>query len=254
MVAFCRDSFAQVIAWCQSVAALGPVEVIIRPRPATPASEFTAAVERAIPGQRLAVRIIKDETVREWILASDLVVSSYSTSLIEAAVAGVANAMLEPVPLINALRVDWQDHAARLTSEAAFRAACLAQTGAPHDTRLGQWARSHMMAHGDAVSNLANHLAGLVQRPPAKNAALRRRLLAPAHPRWQPAWVAFELSRRRGAQHRRTAQPVTTLYERDVVSSAEISARTQRWQALLGAPPPLAPADRQAPRPQPNLT
>jgi surface carbohydrate biosynthesis protein len=244
MVAFCRESFAQVVAWCQAIAAQGTVEIIIRPRPATPASEFTAAVERAIPGQAPALRIIKDETVREWILASDVVVSSYSTSLIEAAVAGKPNFMLEPVPVIEALRVDWQDHAARLRTQAEFEAACLGQPAATLDDRLGQWARRHMLAGGDALSNLADHLAGLVRHPPRPQGAQRRRWLAPQHPWWMPAWLAFERERRQGASLRRTPRPAAALYEQDVVSPADIAARTQRWRAVLGAAPAAAGAEQ----------
>ena len=87
---FARRSLETVAPWCVALARSGRGELIIRPRPATPLAEFSATLERVaggLPDRHL--HVIKDESVREWIFASQVVVSSYSTTLIEAAIAGV---------------------------------------------------------------------------------------------------------------------------------------------------------------------
>lgn len=252
MVAFCQDSFGQVMEWCRRTAARGGVEVIVRPRPATPISEFAAAVGRSVPEQPPSLRIIKDESVREWILASDVVISSYSTSLIEAAVAGKASYMLEPIPIPPALHVEWHDQAARLRTYAQFEAACLGHPEQASDQQLGQWARGQMMAHGDALSNLADHLGSLARQHRRGPNLGRRRLLAPKRPKWAPAWLAFELERIRGARQRRRTQPPAAFYERDMMTAGELAARSQAWGAVL-APAPAPSASSAVALPQ-NLS
>jgi hypothetical protein len=62
-------------------------EPILRPRLITPLEDFVAAVRRVVPDIPSRMHISEPGTVREWIMASDVTVSSHSTSLIEAAVA-----------------------------------------------------------------------------------------------------------------------------------------------------------------------
>ena len=51
------------------------------PRPVTPLADFRSAVQRVLTDIPEHLHIIKDESVREWIINSDVVVTSYSTSL-----------------------------------------------------------------------------------------------------------------------------------------------------------------------------
>ncbi len=249
MVAFCQDSFGQVMEWCRRATAQGDVEVIVRPRPATPMGEFAAAVERSVPVRPPSLHIIKDESVREWILASDVVVSSYSTSLIEAAVAGKASYMLEPIPIPQALHVEWHDRTARLRTYAQFEAACLGQPERSSDQQLGQWARGQLMAHGDALANLADHLASLARQHRPRLNLDRRRLLAPRQPRWAPAWLRFELERRQNERQRRQPRQPAAFYERDLMTAGELAARSQAWGAVL-APAPFPGAGSPTALPQ----
>ena len=236
MVRFCRDSLTAVLAWCAAVAAHQPVEIIIRPRPAVPLEDFATFARQAVPGAPAAVHITKAETVREWILASDVVVSSYSTSLIEAAVAGKATAIVEPFPIPPVLAADWQAHLPRLTTLAAFDHACLYSTPAAGQA-LNEWTRASLLAHGDAIVNLAQILADVRQSRVKRPALGRSSLLPPGRPRWR-AWLQFEQMRRAGHSARRTAPAsISPLYEADIVSEAEIKRRVQRWgQVLTPAP------------------
>ena len=74
---YSQRSFGEIAQWCCRAAARGGVELIVRPRPAMSATvlaqSFLDAGGRP-DGQNL--HFIKDGNVREWIVASDIVVSS----------------------------------------------------------------------------------------------------------------------------------------------------------------------------------
>jgi hypothetical protein len=232
MVRFCRDSLTAVLAWCAVVADQRAVEIIIRPRPAVPLEDFATFAHVAVPDAPATVHITKAETVREWILASDVVVSSYSTSLIEAAVAGKATAIVEPFPIPAVLAADWQAQLPHLTTLAAFDHACQQSTPATGQA-LNEWTRASLLAHGDAIVNLAQILADVRQSRAKRSTLGRSSVLPRGGPRWR-AWLQFEHMRRTGQNARRTApDSISPLYEKDIVSEAEIKRRVQRWGQVL---------------------
>jgi surface carbohydrate biosynthesis protein len=242
MVHFCRESLTSVLEWCAAVAASSQVEFIIRPRPAVPLEQFQAFVAGVMPDGIASIHVTKAESVREWILASQVVVSSYSTSLIESAVAGQATFMVEPQPMPAVLVADWQSYLPHLTTFPAFESAC--RDGTPQSGQdLNRWTRARMLSRGDAIENLARFLAdlrgGAMNRP-----RLRPGSLLPPGRGARPAWLEFENLRRSGQRARRTADPnISPLYESDLVSAAEIHHRVQRWgQVLAGRQPELATA------------
>ncbi|MDL1894958.1 hypothetical protein FBQ82_01665 [Anaerolineae bacterium CFX7] len=231
MKLFSRDSFRQAIEWCGARAARGDVEIILRPRPTTSLVEFQEAVAALCPALPANLHLNKEASVREWILASDVVLSSYSTSLIEAAVAGKPAYMLEPYPLPDALSANWHAHVPRINTLAEFERACLDTT--PFENRLAAWARRTMMAHGDSISNLADHLAQLLQGNAKRPAIPARHTLVNPSVNRLHSFMRFEKRRIRGRAQRLTPHPPTTVYEKDVVSSNEIEERVARWAKLL---------------------
>jgi len=104
----------------------------------------------------------KAETVRDWILASDVVISSYSTSLIEAAVACKPIYMVEPVPIPESLQCDWYEFVPRIYASAEFKEACLALTE-NGDHELRRWTEESMLANGDPITGLADFIGHLVE-------------------------------------------------------------------------------------------
>ena len=52
----------------------------------------------------------KSYSVRNWILSSDFVVSTYSTTLLEAAISGKPTFMFEPIPVPKVLNVEWHEY------------------------------------------------------------------------------------------------------------------------------------------------
>ena len=81
----------------------------------------------------------KEESVREWILASDVVISSFSSTLIEAALGGKPAFMVEPVPLIKSFYNAWYDHVARIKNLNEFEKACLDKSNEA-SSELQDWA------------------------------------------------------------------------------------------------------------------
>jgi len=158
MRAFCRESLALVLKWCNEAGKNDELEIIFRPRPATNSQQMKTFFRESVVTPAAHLHFTKAETVRDWIMASDVVVSSYSTSLIEAAVAGKPIYMLEPVPIPDSLYCDWYDLVPRIHSNAGFEEACLASKG-NNNHKLQTWAQDSMLSNSDPVEGLANFIA-----------------------------------------------------------------------------------------------
>lgn len=175
---FCKASLETALRWLADVAADGSVEVIVRPRPATQQSDFEEFARQIVGTVPVRLHITKERSVREWILASDIVASSYSTSLIEAAVANRPAYMVLPLPIPDSLVAGWYEHATVLAERGQFMEACLAEPDLDSSERLRRWGRKELMGCGDAISNLADTLHRLCQpgavRPPVPSEAVLR--------------------------------------------------------------------------------
>jgi|WetSurMetagenome_2_1015567.scaffolds.fasta_scaffold71893_2 hypothetical protein len=231
---YCRRSLRALVEWCDALGAAGEVEVILRPRPATNVAEIGAFIEEALGGRAPAFRVIKDRTAREWTLASDLVVSSYSTVLIEAALAGKAILRAAPEPTPEGLRYDWCDLAPEAKDQAAFLAACRAPEpagGAP----LRQWAEETFFPAGDPIERLVEALAAEVKAAYAEGGAPTS---AP-HGQTMPAWLAplaavaspalrHDLFKRHvvGYEFNRAT------HEKDLFTARDVAQRVRRWRTL----------------------
>jgi len=236
---FCILSFEEVMKWCEAAAKGGGAEVIIRPRPGTPLADFREAAGRVIARIPDHLHIIKDESVREWIISSDVVVTSYSTSLIEAAVADKPTYILEPYPIPEFIGMDWHNLTPHIKTGAEFAALCLNANKAVRDPRLGDWARTTMMPKGDAIRGLVNFFAQLSRGQVPRPAPPPRHTLSLPPQFNLPAALAFEYYKAlRGYQRfrRKLQQPPVRpnpTHERELIGQAEIARRVERWQDLL---------------------
>lgn len=160
---FAHKSLQEVILWCQRLAMEPNIELIMRPRPATPQEQFLTFC-REVLGQPLPrFHVIKHGSVREWILASDVVVSSYSTSLIEAAIAKKELFMFLPFELPDFLDAEWYSLVEKITSLEGF----LSKVKSPLRTgcswlHLRDWAVKRMMGVPDPIAGLVDILHGLI--------------------------------------------------------------------------------------------
>jgi surface carbohydrate biosynthesis protein len=164
---FARDSLIHLLKWCSDTAKDTQIEVIFRPKPVTMLTEMEDFFKQHVNEPRSAgLHFIKGESVREWILAGNTVISSFSTTLIEAAIAGKAAYMVEPLPLTESFEADWYEYVPRLHNADEFHAACL-ETKPPSLNRLKDWAEGEMFSKGDPIAGLADFLHTLAQKTPA---------------------------------------------------------------------------------------
>jgi surface carbohydrate biosynthesis protein len=226
---FCNLSLQAVLGWCARVAQ-DDVEIILRPRPSTTHREFEAYAKGVMSEIPERIHIIQKESVREWILASDIVVSSHSTSLIEGAVAGKDVYILEPSRIPASLHVDWHDLLPHLKSEREFVEACSGEKS-KSDERLAQWARKTLMGRGDSIRNLTNYLAAIIQGEidvPAAHA-----VAIPARNRILPVWLWSYYRRAKQWLRYRDSKGIEPEFVKDSLPANMLDAKIAKWDAFL---------------------
>lgn len=231
MQSFCEHSLATVLRWCAEAAREG-FEIVLRPRLSTTMAEFESYVERVLSEVPERLRILQEESVREWILVSDVVVSSYSTSLIEASVAGKPVYMLEPIPIPDTLQVDWHGLLPHLKGERDFLRACRRgqrDTGA----RLAEWARKSLWGDGDAIRSLTEYLLALVREERTLPSVLSRQVATPGLRYVPPAWLWSAYRRSKQWYRYFRTGGIEPEYVKDALSVACLEQRIDEWTALL---------------------
>lgn len=236
---FARDSLRESAHWWRKAGEEGRVEVIVRPRPAIPAQSFAQAI-RDLSGELPPhLHVIKDGTVREWILASDIVLSSYSTTLLEAAVAAKPVYMLSPYPMPDFLYNEWYDLTAQLSTQEDFLQAMYSQPAEANWGPLEAWVRRQMMSRGDAIANLTALLGSVFQgetavpRPAQVSAEVKRLTFDKLKRKVRKAgWnLLQDTAAALGIQ---TADRNWNPHEHDSFSPEEINRRVEAWARILG--------------------
>lgn len=225
-------SFEAAMRWCAALVGQSDVELIIRPRPSTSAGSFRARVEEIVGPLPPRMFITARDTVRDWILASDVVISSYSTALIEAAVARKPSFILEPVTLPESLRSEWHALLPHLRSEDETIAAVVAPAG-DGDSPLALWAQSALMSKGDPILRIADELARIragsariPEPPPWWSVTPRARFGVP--PR-----IWYELRRRFPISLWPPFRRVDPELLGDVAAAQAVPERVRRWGPIL---------------------
>jgi surface carbohydrate biosynthesis protein len=236
---FCRDSLRTVLEWCSELSRAADIEVIIRPRPTTRLSHFREVSEELLGRPLEGVRLIKEGSVNSWILGSDIVVSSFSTTLIEAAIAGKPAYMVEPVPLPDPLWSVWYEHAESVTTREQFLGACRNPTPASENL-LRRWALNNLLATGDPIDNLVECIAGIctgkrkVPSPPPQQVVVQRKQRGLVGAFLRDSWHDLQeaVPWKQPAGDRDTK----------VFGRRDVSRRMQVWQRLLNEAASESPA------------
>ena len=234
---YCVEALAELIRWCDALGHAGDVEVILRPRPSTPMAAMAAAIGAALGDRAPSFHLNRDATAREWTMASDVVVSSYSTVLIEGALAGKRLVRASPLPLPQGLRYDWCDLVPEAASLEAFLRQCLAEGPDASHTALAGFARETFFPVADPVSAVVDLLAREIASAPT----------APtARPDVPPAMAippeVLDQARRIGPaerlklfqRHLEGFRFILGSPEKDVFGPEEVEQRTVRWRERLG--------------------
>lgn len=157
---YCGTAFKKVIEWLEEASDKhgNEIEIILRPRPAFGLSYFKKVLNNLNPRISRKVHILEDYSVREWILASDIIISSFSTSLIESAIANKPCFMLEPVKIPKELEASWYAFVERITSESEFINLCTKKVEKNISLNLSRWAKNHFFVNSDPIAGLANFI------------------------------------------------------------------------------------------------
>lgn len=214
---FSLASLKILLDWCNATAGQEGITIIFRPRPATNSKLIMDFVSEKIGEIVSNLHFIKEESVREWTLASDVIFSSYSTSLIEAAIAGKPAYMVEPLPLPESLYYNWYQYTPHIYTQEEFEAACWRENTV-ETAPLRAWATDEMLSHGDPIEGLAAYVNKLV------GAQNQKRFLP--MPRWN--WAGRVLFRR----HNRVYFNPNT-HENDVFTPEDVEKRVVNWKQIL---------------------
>lgn len=228
---YCKKSLREVLLWFVEATRQKNVEIILRPRPSTPLEEFKNVVRNIIGDVPTHVHIIQNESVREWILASDLTVSSHSTSLIEAAVAEKEFYMLAPFSIPQQLYVDWHDMVDKITTQQQFIDVTLNHSN--RNKILSEWAHKHFLNNQDPIKNLAEFISTILSNRLQKPIQFSQKTLLPNLRFIPPAWV-WSIYRQL-KQFFRFPQTcgVPPEHVPDYIPRIKIQNRIQKWNNLF---------------------
>ncbi|MBC8496524.1 MAG: hypothetical protein H8D37_02570 [Chloroflexi bacterium] len=235
---FARQSLHAATQWWRDAAQIDSVELIIRPRPAIPAESFVETVREMAGDVPEQLHFIKHGTVREWILASDVIISNFSTTLLEAAVAQKPVYMLVPYAFPDFLYAEWYELTDKIDTGDAF-ADVITQPALPENwKKLEGWAVNAMISRGDAISGLADILASLVRGELSVPPPLE---IARQHERFSLDRI-IRLARKHGwklMQNSLAALGIKTqdqgwaAHESDQVTAEVVVGRVARWKEIL---------------------
>ncbi|MEA3352073.1 MAG: hypothetical protein U9Q82_15820 [Chloroflexota bacterium] len=235
---FARDSLRAAAGWWRDASKLDSIELIVRPRPAIPREQFIETVRAMAGDVPKTLHFIKQGTVREWILASDMIFSSYSTTLLEAAVAQKPLSMLMPFPFPDFLYAPWYDVAAKVETGDAFFDVLTQPQLESNWQPLENWVIDNMMSNGDAIANLADLFASViagdisVPQPVSVGRDLtnfswgqvKRSLRKTSWNLYQSGLSALGI---------KTRDQVWNPHERDIISPDDVESRVARWAKVL---------------------
>jgi surface carbohydrate biosynthesis protein len=235
---FSVDSLRTAAEWWCAGALLDEVELIIRPRPAVPRDIFQEKIEGMVGDLPDQLHIIKDGSAREWILASDVIFSSYSTTLLEAAAAQKPFYMLVPYPFPEFIHVDWNDLADQVKTVDQFLS-ILTQPSLDHNwTTLEAWVKETMLSQGDPIARQAGILVSVVNKEidvpdpgtvveKLRQSGFEKAVRAVRKFGWKSLQKSLQLL---GIQ---TQAQRWNPHEADLVQVGDVSSRIIRWQEVL---------------------
>jgi surface carbohydrate biosynthesis protein len=227
-------SVRRLFQWLSELRAPSDPIFILRPRPSTQSEHVIAVLRETIGRQPRNIAVIKSDSVREWVLAADHVISSHSTTLIEAAIAGKPVHLFSPEPMPKALDANWHHLVKVLDNKEAFLSALRQWPVEADGKELAAWART-LFEYPDALERASEAIADIFRGSDA-------RPLSPSQVR-EP--VSYK---------RRAYDIMNKLRRRsrmDAFGPREVARRIGRWEIVLGASSADALPPSRGPEPEP---
>ncbi len=219
-----RVAAVEVARWLHFAAQKTDVEIIVRPHPVVPLSEFLGLFIDAVGPVPQQLHFIKEGTVREWILASDAVAASFSTTMIDSAVAQKPTYLLRPIPFADYTDYAWHRLVPKVHTLTEFMQVAMGRGETDTWRPLHQWATETMLSQGDVIANLA-HIIGAAYKGDERFPARVRKggdpttetpLQTEGHSRLNPAQA-------------------TSKHEMDKYTDGDVNERVARWEQVLAA-------------------
>lgn len=168
MIEYNNEAFKKCLEWLILFLIKNPDYVLIfRPRPMTSLDQIKNKIHDfnlIIPSNFV---FNKSHSVRNWIFSSDFVVSTYSTTLLEAAIAGKPTYMLEPIPVPKVLNVEWHEFVKKIYNLSDLEFA-LDQTTFDNEELL-DWIDKNILTKRNAIQNLIRFISEKLESHNKKN-------------------------------------------------------------------------------------
>ncbi len=118
---FVRDSLVKIFDWVSGLANAHPkVFFILRPHPSVSVDQYIEFFKKINLEMPSNVLITSENTSNEWLVISDVVLSNYSSVLLDAKAIGVKAAILQPVKFPNDMKINWFKHFKAIDSYASL--------------------------------------------------------------------------------------------------------------------------------------
>ena len=165
-IEYCRRSMDESVRWVAAAAETMPeMTFVFRPRPVETESSYLELLASTLGTIPSNVKVIKGLAVRDWIIASDMVISSHSTTLLDAAAAGRRVGMLHPFEMPDRLKHEWMDLIPRISSSQDLKDLIEEPDLNPPPEAVAFAEERFGLASGDAIDNLAAVISAEASRP-----------------------------------------------------------------------------------------
>jgi surface carbohydrate biosynthesis protein len=231
---FSDDSFHEIIQWCVRLVEDHDLIIILRPRPATSVEEMKSRIEMVVGKIPHRLRIIKDLSVKDWINSSDYVISSYSTTLIEAAVARKKILMMTPYDIPDVLKQVWHSYVSKCKRYEELVVAINANDD-DNSEQLRFWATSNLYLDKEPPRLAAEAIASCCfdSREIKSKLPIRELMVGEVKPiSYIKFWIGFFINFVKLYTKHSTKPKVDNEYFEDYSAIDKISERTSKFRRI----------------------
>lgn len=238
---FVENSFDKTMKWVDRFSHLNDVEIIIRPRPMTPKENLVKAYKNINGKISKNVYFIKEDKARDWILSSDVIISNYSTTLIESSLADKSTYMLEPFQFPKFMISDWYEFIPKLNSFKDLNA--INMNNISNTDKLKRWASKNISPDLDVINVLCSYLNEELSNYKSQNNDIEKYYINDSVDIPKPKGLVYHTKKLVSNMLRKSNMPRFykkdyhlhhEISELDKITNEKISDEIYRWDKLLG--------------------